>query len=145
MAMKSGSSLSPQQALYVVEQAIADKKLSRADVNRYLQGLHREIAEVESRLAELRELRPSGDGATRRRGRPAGGGARRGRPPGSRAKKRRASKAASPEVTRSRQLQGRYLGLLRQVPERERGKFKKIAQNDSREKAVEALAKRLGK
>lgn len=143
MATRSGSSLSPQQAAYVLGQAIADRKLSKGDVNRYLQGLQREIADIETRLAELRELGPARGGARRGPGRPAKQPrARRGRPAGSR---KRSSKSVSPEVMKSRQLQGRYLGLLRQVPERERGKFKKIAQNDSREKAVEALAKRLGK
>lgn len=142
---KSDTDLSPQQALYVLRRAIADRKLSRVDVNRYLKGVGQEISEMENRLAELRGMRPAGTSGRRRGpGRPAGGGkARKGR--GRAAKKKRSGKAVSPEVQKSRQLQGRYLGLLRQVPERERGKFKKIAQNDSREKAVDALAKRLGK
>jgi hypothetical protein len=95
-------------------------------------------------------------------GRPAGigvtaSGKRRGRPPGSKnvassasaassgaaaapaAGKRRRRARITPEQLASRQLQGRYLGLIRQIPANKRGQYQKIAKDSGREAAINAM------
>jgi len=97
-------------------------------------------------------------------GRPAGSGVtasgkRRGRPPGSKNVASSASAASSvgaassapstgkrrrraritPEQLASRQLQGRYLGLIRQIPANKRGQYQKIAKESGREAAINAM------
>src|SRR5438067_9154539 len=105
-------------------------------------------------------------GARRRPGRPPGrppgsgvtaSGKRRGRPPGSKnvassaaaapsdagastgGVKRRRRARITPEQLASRQLQGRYLGLIRQVPASRRGQYQKIAKESGREAAINAM------
>ena len=48
-------SLSPAQAAYVLDKALADRKLTHADVDGYIVQMHEEIATIQSRLALLRE------------------------------------------------------------------------------------------
>jgi hypothetical protein len=99
--------------------------------------------------------RPSGSGVT-------ASGKRRGRPPGSKnlapsasasaapsgtadagsapaAGKRRRRARITPEQLASRQLQGRYLGLIRQIPANKRGQYQKIAKDSGREAAINAM------
>jgi hypothetical protein len=111
----------------------------------------------------------TGGGFGARRGRPPGrppgsgvtaSGKRRGRPPGSKnvapspaaastgsavaqtgvaAGKRRRRARITPEQLASRQLQGRYLGLIRQIPANKRGQYQKIAKESGREAAINAM------
>jgi hypothetical protein len=106
----------------------------------------------------------AGTGTGRRRGRPpgrpagtgTGTGRRRGRPPASAGaqgtgtgtgggeegggrRRRRGRTAITPEQLASRQLQGRYLALIRQVPESRRGQYAKIAKEKGREAAIKEL------
>jgi len=108
----------------------------------------------------------TGGGFGPRRGRPPGrpagsgvtaSGKRRGRPPGSKnvassasaapsavvaapsAGKRRRRARITPEQLASRQLQGRYLGLIRQIPANKRGQYQKIAKESGREAAINAM------
>jgi hypothetical protein len=101
--------------------------------------------------------RPPGSGVT-------ASGKRRGRPPGSKnvasaassassapsggataaasapaAGKRRRRARITPEQLASRQLQGRYLGLIRQIPANRRGQYQKIAKDSGREAAINAM------
>lgn len=96
--------------------------------------------------------RPAGSGVT-------AGGKRRGRPPGSKnvassasasstgdaaasapsAGKRRRRARITPEQLASRQLQGRYLGLIRQIPASKRAQYQKIAKDSGREAAINAM------
>lgn len=69
-------------------------------------------------------------------------GRRRGRPPGG-GKKRRA--ALTPEQAASRQLQGRYLGLIRQIPANKRGQYQKTAKEKGREAAIKEMQETLKK
>jgi len=107
-------------------------------------------------------------GARRGPGRPPGrppasgvttSGKRRGRPPGSKnvassasaapsggaetaapaAGRRRRRARITPEQLASRQLQGRYLGLIRQIPATRRGQYQKIAKESGREAAINAM------
>jgi hypothetical protein len=102
--------------------------------------------------------RPPGSGVT-------ASGKRRGRPPGSKnvassaasapaassgggsqeasassgGGKRRRRTRITPEQLASRQLQGRYLGLIRQVPASRRAQYQKIAKDSGREAAINAM------
>src|SRR5262249_15988664 len=68
---------------------------------------------------------------------------RRGRPPAS-ARRRTASSALTSQQRASRQLQGRYLALVRQIPASRRAHFGKIAQDKGREAAIRAMPSVVG-
>jgi hypothetical protein len=115
--------LSTTDAQDVLQELIRDGRISTADVNRY-----REIRELEQRLAALR-----GGGGRRRAVAPQRGGVGR-----------RSSRITA-EQRASRQLQGRYLGLIRQIPASQRGRYAKIAKNRGREAAIKEMQSTLNK
>lgn len=167
--------LSPGQASYVVERLVADRRVSAAEVNRYVAEMHREISTLEQRLNRLREAggiaaatavlgaaagAAAGVIARRRPGRPPGRPAGRpgrppGRPPASASTgasastesgagqkggaKRRRKTAITAEQLASRQLQGRYLALVRRFPESRRAAYAKIAKEKGREAAIREM------
>jgi hypothetical protein len=77
----------------------------------------------------------------RRPGRPSGAAGASG---GGAASGRKKS-ALSPEQLASRQLQGRYLGLIRQIPASRRGQYQKIAKEKGREAAIREMQDNLKK
>jgi len=100
----------------------------------------------------------SGSPTGRRRGRPPGSGKRRGRPRGTGRKaapaavattsapaaaaatgKRRRRSRITAEQLASRQLQGRYLGLIRQIPASKRAPYQRIAKEKGREAAINEM------
>jgi O6-methylguanine-DNA--protein-cysteine methyltransferase len=95
--------------------------------------------------------RPPGSGAKKRGpGRPKGSSKAAAAPaanagaqtsataaPAKRGRRRRS--AITPEQLASRQLQGRYLGLIRQVPQSKRAQYQKIAKEKGREAAIREL------
>ena len=104
----------------------------------------------------------TGTGGRRKPGRPPGSGTgtgrRRGRPPGSGRKaaaggegaaapagRRRRRTAITAEQLASRQLQGRYLGLIRQIPANRRAQYQKIAKDQGREAAINAMKSAVGR
>jgi hypothetical protein len=113
--------------------------------------------------APARRGRPPGRPPGRGPGRPPGSGKRRGRPPGSGRKaavlpmamgggpdvvpagpvKRRRRARITPEQLASRQLQGRYLGLIRQIPASKRAQYQKIAKERGREAAINEMRSNL--
>jgi hypothetical protein len=157
----------------VADRRISAGEISRyvADMHREISSLEERLNSLRSAAGapsapaaapKRRPGRPPGSGAAaaaaggtrkRRRGRPpasaaapatsggdaapaAAGGAKRGR-------KRRT--AITAEQLASRQLQGRYLGLIRQIPANRRGPYQKIAKEQGREQAIKEIAKALGK
>jgi hypothetical protein len=54
-------------------------------------------------------------------------------------KRRRRSVKLSSEQLASRQLQGRYLGLIRQIPASQRARYAKIVKDKGREAAIKEL------
>lgn len=84
----------------------------------------------------------------RRRGRPAKN-AGAGSNEGGAAQEQSSSKGAkrgrktrsniTPEQLASRQLQGRYLGLIRQIPANKRGQYQKTAKDQGREAAIREM------
>ena len=153
----SAPQLSAGQAAYVLERLIAERRISAAEVNRCVSDMHREISALESRLQMLRMSAGAPATAARRGpGRPPGSGRRPGRPPGSGRKavvhaapsapaassapvKRRRRSRITAQQLASRQLQGRYLGLIRQIPASRRGQFQKIAKDRGREAAINEM------
>lgn len=162
----SAPQLSPGQASYVLERLVADRRISAGELNRYVSDMHREISDLESKLTALRAaaggMVSSGAPVRRRPGRPpksasaaaapAAAPKRRGRPPGSasagaseaaaparRGRRGRGRTAITPEQLASRRLQGRYLGLIRQIAASKRGQFQKTAKESGREAAIREM------
>lgn len=133
----SASHLTPGQANYVLQRLVSDRRISQGELNRYISDMHREIVDLEHRLQSLRD---------------AAGARRPGRPPRAAgdptapapARRRRKSKL-TPEQAASRKLQGRYLGLIRQIAASKRGQYQKIAKERGREVAIKEMAAALGK
>jgi hypothetical protein len=117
-------SLTPAQALYVLDRLIRERRITSAAVHSMVGDMDREVRELEQRLASLRGLSS---------------------PPRSQVRRRRSTKATSPETMASRRIQGQYLGLVRQIPATQRGKFKKIALEEGREAAIRQLRVALAK
>lgn len=78
----------------------------------------------------------------RKRGRKPGSGAGAGASAGGGGRKR---SALSPEQLASRQLQGRYLGLIRQIPASKRAQYQKTAKEKGREAAIKDMQSDLKK
>jgi hypothetical protein len=133
-----------------------------------------EINDLERRLEQLRAATigggasggtsPAAAAAPRRRGRPPGSAnrgpgrppGRPGRPPGrppaaaastgaGAGARRRGRSAITPEQLASRQLQGRYLGLIRQIPASKRAQYQRTAKEKGREAAIREMQGVLGK
>ncbi len=130
----SDHKLSPGQASYVLDRLIGDRRVTRSDVQRYVNDMQQEIGELERRLQSLKEA--TGD-AIRSAIKALTPGRRRGRPPGGGVKRKKAKITA--EQLASRQLQGRYLGLIRQIAASRRATYQKIAKEKGREAAIKEM------
>ena len=120
--------LTATQARYILEKLVDEGKVTAGDITRHLAGMWQEMTFIEKRLSELRG---------------AAGSVHPIR--GAKKAARRVRARVAPAVQKSRELQGQYMGLLRQIPEGDKKKFQDIAKEKGREAAVEALKKRLGK
>ena len=129
--------LSAAQAQFILERLVNDRRISTSEISRYMSDLQREISALEQRLQSLRSTAGGGGAHPVRRGpgRPPGSGASAPAAPGRRRRRRR-SAALSPEQRASRQLQGQYLGLIRQIPATRRAQYAKIAKEKGREAAI---------
>lgn len=137
--------LSHGQAHYVLSRLIGDRRVTSADVKRYVGEMHREIESLEERLSSLRSAAGSAisfvvQKIRRGPGRPpkaASDGADASAQPATRKRgRKRRNPALTPEQRASRQLQGRYLGLIRQIPATRRAQYAKIAKERGREAAI---------
>jgi hypothetical protein len=132
---KQHASVTANQALYIVERALADRKLSSADIARYVDAMRREIASLEERVAYLtsalvepiKHVITEVKAAVKKR------------------KRKGPRKAVTAERQASMKLQGEYLRSLRSIPERQRGRFKRLAKAEGREKAIAEMKKIVGK
>lgn len=156
---QSSPNLSPGQASYVIDRMIGDRRVSPGEIVRYVNEMQHEIDELEKRLQSLRAAAGGGGGSYAA----AAPARRRGRPPGSRnrakaaapaavsagkkagRKRRRRRSAITAEQLASRQLQGRYLGLIRQIPASKRGQYQRTAKEKGREAAIKEMQNALGK
>ena len=116
----------PNDAQEILQQLISEGRISAQDVDRA-----RRISDLERQLAALR-----GGGGARRRGRPPGMGAR--------GKSTASSSVLTSEQQASRQLQGRYLALVRRIPAGKRARFGQIAKEKGREAAIRAMQSEVG-
>jgi O6-methylguanine-DNA--protein-cysteine methyltransferase len=116
----------PSDAQEILQQLIKEGRVSAQDVDRY-----RRISDLERQLAALR----GGTGGARRRGRPPGRAARA---------QSSSSSALTSEQRASRQLQGRYLALVRRIPAGKRARFGQIAKEKGREAAIRAMQGEVG-
>ncbi len=135
--------VSPGQASYVLDCLLADRRISQGEVNRYMAGMQREISELERRLDALKQA----SGGARRVATTAAAGHTAAAAPQTkaRAKRRRRRAIITPEQLASRQLQGRYLGLIRQIPANKRGQYQKTAKEKGREAAIKQMQSALKK
>ncbi|HEY2092706.1 MAG TPA: hypothetical protein VGJ81_12510 [Thermoanaerobaculia bacterium] len=152
MATRSAAtaSLTGAQALYVLDQALRDRKLTPQDLDRYRKSMDEEIRDLETRLQLLRDA--SGAHLPIRQPAP-----RRGRPVGAQnASTRTIPRAAArprparptrseAEITASQKLQGQYLACISKIALKDRPKYQRIAKKEGREKAIEAMKKALGR
>ena len=145
-----------------VSRCVGDMHREISDLESRLQNLRASAGAASSSApapARRGPGRPPGRPAGRPPGRPPGSGRGPGRPPGSANKaaaaapsaapaaagatqapaKRRRRSRITPEQLASRQLQGRYLGLIRQIPASRRAGFQKIAKDRGREAAINEM------
>jgi O6-methylguanine-DNA--protein-cysteine methyltransferase len=120
-----------------LQRLIGDRRISQGEVFRYVSDMRREIDELEQRLQRLREASVAAMEA-----RP---GRRPGRPPAAPGRQRRRSRPLTAERRASQQLQGRYLGLIRQIPAGRRAHYTKVAKDKGREAAIKEMASALGR
>ena len=160
-AKQPARQLSPGQASYVIERLMKDRRVSAGEINGYLGEMQKEIADLEQRLESLRAATGNASGGStaggaatsqgaagrrRRRGRKGGAASAQGAgaAPAKRSRSRK-PKATDPAVLASRQLQGRYLALVRQIPQNRRAQFSKLAKEKSREAAIKEMTDYLKK
>ncbi len=121
--------LTAQQAYYILGKLIDERRVTASDVRRHLAAMWQEMSFLEKRIAELQGMAGSVHPVRAVKAR----------------LRRTRSRAVSPEVLKSRALQGQYIGLLKQIPEGDRKRFQDIARKSGREAAIVALKNRLGK
>jgi hypothetical protein len=109
--------ITPGQAVYVLTRLVDDGKVSAREVERIAAQMSEEIAELKSRLARLQGAldTPGAQGKPRRRG------------------------AVSIQQSSSRKIQGEYMGLIRHLTAKDRGRIKKIAAENGREAAIREM------
>lgn len=124
--------LSGGQAQYVLERLAKERVVSRAEISRYVSDMCREIVELEARLYKLREA--AGDGAGPHRN-PVASAA----PP---RQQTRASRTDSSAGLDAKRLGGRFAGLIRRLPKKDRKQYHEIKSTKGVEAAIEALQNR---
>lgn len=123
--------LSAGQAQYVLERLARERVVSRAEISRYVSDMSREIAELEARLYKLREA--AGDGAR------AGGNSIPSAASPRRSGGRRPQSSVGLDAKR---LGGRFAGLIRRLPEKDRKQYHEIKTMKGVEAAIKALQNR---
>ncbi len=127
----SDPGITESQAHYVLSRMLADKRVNRRDIAKYLSQMQSEIKELENRLEQLKSLSGSGSGGTKRAGKTTKA-------------KKRVSRKPNPQQIKSRKIQGVYMSLIRQIPKTKRATYKKTAKEKNREAAIAAMKKTLG-
>jgi O6-methylguanine-DNA--protein-cysteine methyltransferase len=131
---RAGWNISSDDAKEFLQHLIQEGKVAASEVGRFF-----EIRNLERRLAELRGT------ITRRRGRPPASASASSAPSSTGGGKRKRSKNLTPQQRASRQLQGRYLGLIRQIPASQRARYAKVAKDKGRESAIKEMQSALNK
>ena len=126
--------LTSDQALYILEKLLDERKVTAADVRRHLASMWQEMTFLEKRLSELRGMvgvakHPIHEAKTVVK----------------RVQRRRRSRKLSAERIASQKVQGQYLGFLRQIPKNARKRYQEIAKTKGRESAIAEMRKTLGR
>lgn len=110
----------PGEAVFILETMILDGRINPKMLDEYRRRYLDEISSIEARLARLRDLSgpalPAVLGAAVAAAAPSVTRAVRRAAPKVGAKIRKAAAKLTPERIKARELQGRYLGLMRQIP-----------------------------
>lgn len=112
------TSLAPGQAHFVLDKLVREGAVRPQQVERHVRAIPGEIAEMEARLFALQ------GGPSRGTRRPSRPGLRR---------------PSNPAVQASRELQGRYMGLLRHAAPSIKARAQALCKRMGRERAVEFL------
>jgi hypothetical protein len=137
----SASEVSSAEATYVLERLIAEGRISAEDVHRYVSEMFDEISHLEARLQQLRIaaddpseplIPPAPTPPPPRPGGKNQGGVKR-------------RVMITRETLVSRQLQGRYLALIRQIPAIKRAQYAKTAKEKGRQAAIDQMKRALEK
>lgn len=123
------------EALYVLDRLVKERRLNAAEIDRLVKEMHHEIEELEGRLAALRQAAGSDRVSSKR-----SAGWR-----GSSASTQGRSRSVTPELARSRRLQGEYMGLIRHIQGPARARMKKLASDQGRQAAIKAMRASLAK
>jgi len=118
----------PGVAKYILEAIVRDGKVEPATIEEYER---RHADEANGLLQRLRDLGIDGLQVIKGGGSPPQSASTSG------ATKR--SEALTPEQLASRQLQGRYLGLIKKIPPDRRGQFQSTAKEKGREAAIKEM------
>jgi len=117
--------VTPGQAQWIIERLIAERKVSRADVDRYVGDMGREIEDIEARLASLRDI--AAPGAT------ASPAPRSAAPAAKTGRRRAGGKKGHP-----RGIAGTLAVLLRSIPAAEHAAIAAIRANKGIKAAIKA-------
>ena len=134
----SSDEFTPEEARYILEGLVSDRRVSRIELRQYRQRMQEEARDLLERLRSLGWQGAVTGAAVAAAGVVAAS-------PSARAAVGRAVRKVSPAMAAGRKLQGRYLGLIRQIPEAQRPRYSKIAKEESREAAIKAMQEALGK
>jgi hypothetical protein len=130
------------QLQYIVTRACNDGSLTERTIRGYLADLEKEIASIEVRIRELRQLATGSAAADHAKARPAREAAR---PPRLKTTTKLRRGRTSAKNAASRKIQGRYIAYLRQIPQKERAQYQAIVKAKGREPAIAAMRKALRK
>ncbi|MDQ6800000.1 MAG: hypothetical protein M3041_04100 [Acidobacteriota bacterium] len=114
----------------------SDQRASRQLQGRYLALVRRIPAGKRARFGQI--AKEKGREAAIRAMQDEVGGSKAASTSGNGKRRRRSAKLSSAQLA-SRQLQGRYLGLIRQIPASQRARFTKIAKDKGREAAIKEM------
>lgn len=110
----------PGEASFILEAMMLDGRIAPKLLDEYRRRYLDEIKTIEARLARLRDLGAPALGVALGAAAvavgPAVGRAARRAAPKIRSRVRKAAAKLTPERIKTRELQGRYLGLMRQIP-----------------------------
>jgi hypothetical protein len=130
------------QLQYIVTRACNDGSLTERTIRGYLADLEGEIASIETRIQELRQLATGSAAAGHPKARPARKAASAHRLKATTQPRR---KRISAKNAASRKIQGRYIAYLRQIAQKDRPRYQELAKTRGREVAITAMQKALGR
>jgi hypothetical protein len=107
---------------------VAERRVSSAEVERYVRDIPREISELEKRLVLLR-----------------GSAEAMAVAPDRNRRDRRVARRPTRRAAAGQRLHGSYVGYIRQIPEQQRSRYTAIRKKKGVEAAIAAMKRMLGK